>query len=245
MGLQPGSVDQAGIGPSRLDALRAEIDRIDDELLALVAQRLSRTKAIAELKHSADRSTLLLRPDRERELLERLKRSSAGLPPFVVEAIWREIMACSLQLQQVTELALHAAERPGQMVDLVRHRFGCAAPLRLASSAEEALERARLHPAIAAIELSPGSNCPGSDWWVGLAEPGTLAIFDWLVGRDDAVVGLLVGRCDESCRLPDLSFAILSAEALDRRIASGEPIRELAASGERRLAVSTARSPDR
>lgn len=239
MAVQPGSTQQAGAAP-KLDELRAEIDRIDDELLALVEQRLSRTKAIAELKRSADRSTLLLRPDRERELLDRLKRSSAGLPPFVVEAIWREIMACSLQLQQVTELAVHAAERPAQLVDLARLRFGCAAPMRLVGSPQQALDRARLHPSIAVIELAAAS-----DWWEGLAEPGEIAIFDWLVDRSGGAVGLLVGRCDESCRLPDLAFPILDGAALDRRIAAGEPIRELAASGDLRLAVNTARTAGR
>lgn len=240
MASERGGVEQSGGALRNLDDLRGQIDQIDDALLALIEQRLSRSKAIAELKRSADRSTLLLRPDRERELLERLKRSSESLPPFVVEAIWREIMACSLQLQQVTELAIHAGARPMEVVNLARLRLGCAAPIHVATTPLEALERARLSPSIAVIELNPTS-----DWWVPLAQAGDIAIFDWLVDEHGTAVGLLVGRCDESCRLPDLSFPILGAAALEQRIAADEPIRQLAASGELCLAVSTAQHSGR
>ena len=229
------SVPQGRSQP-QLEDLRSDIDRIDDQLLRLIEERLSKTKAIAELKRSTDRSALLLRPDRERLLLDRLKQRSS-LPAAVVEAIWREIMACSLQLQQETELAIFAPKRPVALVNLARLRFGCAAPIHVAASPEEALDRARSRPSIATIELHPISN-----WWTELDHQQQFSIFDCLTDEHGQIAGLLVGRCDSSCRLPDLSFPVLTADALSERAASGEKIEALAHNnGDLRLCVSRGR----
>ena len=53
-----------------LEALRREIDAIDDRILALVAERVQKVLAVGELKKRTQ--TAVYDPERERRLIERL-----------------------------------------------------------------------------------------------------------------------------------------------------------------------------
>lgn len=85
--------------PNELDNLRTEVDRIDDDILGLLAARRHVARAIAAEKQRTERP---FRDDlREEELLvERL--ASAGkyeLDADLVSRVWEQIMADSLRVQ--------------------------------------------------------------------------------------------------------------------------------------------------
>jgi chorismate mutase/prephenate dehydratase len=71
---------------------RAEIDKVDDELVALLNRRAQLTAALAELKSGA--GLPLHDPGREREVVERACRACS---PPLDEAAVRTIFACILQ----------------------------------------------------------------------------------------------------------------------------------------------------
>ena len=215
-----------------LEMLRAEIDRIDDDLLGLIEQRLAKAAAVAALKVKEQPTCLRLRPERERQVLDRISRRAGGLPPPAVRVLWRELMGLSLQAQARTEIVLCAPHRPISIADGARLRFGCQAPMLVAESAEEALDRARTNEAVAVIELSP--LC---DWWVALAAEPNLTIFDCLKDGEGRVVALLVGRVMPTTNGSGPAYPIVSEAALRRRLAEGEPIRPLAMSGDLRLCM--------
>ena len=82
-----------------LDRLRGEVDRIDDGILGLLAQRRQVARKIAEEKHRAERP---FRDDLREEalLIERL--SAAGkyeLDTDLVSRVWEQILADSLRVQ--------------------------------------------------------------------------------------------------------------------------------------------------
>ena len=80
-----------------LELPRAEIDRIDDDLLGLIEQRLAKAGVIAALKAKEQPNCLRLRPDRERQLLDGVSARASRLPDPAVRTIWRELMRLSLQ----------------------------------------------------------------------------------------------------------------------------------------------------
>ncbi|MDP8912013.1 MAG: chorismate mutase [Pseudomonadota bacterium] len=215
-----------------LERLRAEIDRIDEALLGLIEQRLAKAGAIAALKVKEQPNCLRLRPDRERNVLDRISRRAGSLPEPAVRTIWRELMGLSLQAQSRTEIVLCAPHRPILIADAARLRFGCQAPMLAAENAEEALDRARTNEAVAVIELSP--LC---DWWVALVACQELTIFDCLEDIEGRVVALLVGRVSRNDSGAEPAYPILKDAALRRRMGEGEPIRPLAISGEHRLCM--------
>ncbi|MGD2103291.1 MAG: prephenate dehydratase domain-containing protein, partial [Acidimicrobiia bacterium] len=82
-----------------LESLRGEVDRIDDGILTLLAERRALAREIAAAKHDAQRP--FRDDDREAQLLiERL--AAAGrydLEPDLVTRVWEQIMADSLRVQ--------------------------------------------------------------------------------------------------------------------------------------------------
>lgn len=214
-----------------LDSVRSEIDRIDDQILELMARRMAHARAIAALKDDAE-DTLLLRPNREQEVIDRLADRAVDMPREAVSAIWRELMAVSLQTQRRTEIVLHAAQQPIPVTNAARQRFGCAAPIIVAGAPQEALDRARSRSAIAVVELHPLSH-----WWTELYHDGSLVILDALEGNHGGIAALAIGRLDEACLAPGRRYLILSAANLAKRMAAGEAIRPIALSGELRLCI--------
>ncbi len=74
----------------KLKQHRAQIDRIDDELLKLVNQRAALAQKIGHLKNSDS----VLRPEREAQILQRMKDSNPGpLPAQSVTQLFTEVMS--------------------------------------------------------------------------------------------------------------------------------------------------------
>ncbi|MBW1877925.1 MAG: bifunctional chorismate mutase/prephenate dehydrogenase [Deltaproteobacteria bacterium] len=82
-----------------LDALRAELDALDDTLLELAAQRMGVVERIGALKAGAERP--LFDRERERGVLDRARRKAAslGLPEQVGEDLVHGLVEASHQLQ--------------------------------------------------------------------------------------------------------------------------------------------------
>jgi chorismate mutase len=181
--------DDAASRKAALDGLRREIDALDDALLSLVEQRVAAARAIAEIKRGDTDSRLRMRPAREAAVVERLAASAGDAPEGLVRQVWREIMACCLNLQVETEIVLHAPDHPAELVDAMRHRFGCAAPMSIASGPAEALDAARHLEAVAVIEIAADD-----DWWVALRSDPLLAMFECLRDEDGRLLGIAIGR---------------------------------------------------
>ena len=216
-----------------IDNLREEIDALDDALLDLVEKRLALSKSIAAAKSAEDDRHLMIRPKRERELIERLAGSTRAIPRASVSAIWRELMSLNLQSQRSTELALCADERRMHVADQTRRRFGTVAPMVEVAEPAAALERARTRETIAVIELNPKA-----EWWTVLAEDDQLVIFDALREEGGWVTAIVVGRLDTSHVPEDRRYCVISADELLSRVVKGEPICPLASAGDWRLCLT-------
>jgi chorismate mutase/prephenate dehydratase len=87
-----------------IDALRADIDRIDEKLLALLNQRARLAMQIGQRKHSAQDS--IYNPAREKRIYERLAATNHG--PLTAESlrpIFREVISACLSLEKQLRVA--------------------------------------------------------------------------------------------------------------------------------------------
>jgi chorismate mutase/prephenate dehydratase len=90
--------------PADLDSLRAQIDAIDRELLALLNRRAGVASSIGELKRAE--GSPAFRPEREAAVIDALKTANTGpLPTASVAPIWREIMSACRSLETPTRVA--------------------------------------------------------------------------------------------------------------------------------------------
>ncbi|MDR2635482.1 MAG: prephenate dehydratase [Campylobacteraceae bacterium] len=93
----------------RIAECRREIDRIDDKILELLNERMNFVKEIGVLKHSE--SQPIYRPEREKEILDRLKRQSSGLVKGgAIEAIYSEVFAVSRNIEFPEKIAFLGPE---------------------------------------------------------------------------------------------------------------------------------------
>lgn len=164
---------KTGAAPS-LDEVRQRIDALDTELLRLVDERASLARIVAAAKQAAgDGGKFALRPGRETAILRRLvsaERSSAS--PGLVVRIWRELIGDSLSVQGPFHLNVWGGKDPGRTVELARHRFGAAPPLRQFAKAEEAIAAARTPGGVAVCTLGGESA-----WWGRLLAEPQLKVF--------------------------------------------------------------------
>ena len=91
--------DQADLG-----ALRARIDALDHELLALLNRRAAVAQQVGELKKREGSATF--RPEREAQVIAALEAANSGpLAAASVAPIWREIMSACRALEAPTRVA--------------------------------------------------------------------------------------------------------------------------------------------
>jgi chorismate mutase/prephenate dehydratase len=82
-----------------LDALRAQIDSIDERLIALLNERAKVVVEVGKVKQQS--KAPIYAPDREKAVLEKVRRLNRGpLPNRCIEAVWRELMSGSFALEK-------------------------------------------------------------------------------------------------------------------------------------------------
>ena len=78
-----------------LDNYRKKIDDIDNKIIDLLNKRGEIVKLIGEIKKKKE--IKIYQPNREEQIIERIKQKSTLLKPESIEAIWKEIMgACKV-----------------------------------------------------------------------------------------------------------------------------------------------------
>ncbi|RZI94860.1 MAG: chorismate mutase, partial [Rubrivivax sp.] len=87
-----------------LAPLRAQIDEIDQQVLALLNRRARIAEEVGEVKKRE--GTPFFRPDRVQSLISRLQQANGGpLKAKHVAAIWREIASAGLDLEAPVRVA--------------------------------------------------------------------------------------------------------------------------------------------
>lgn len=87
-----------------IDKFRDLIDKIDDKILDLLNERMLHVKAIGKAKQTS--GTAVYRPEREKDILDRLNSHNNGaLNSDAIEAIYLEIFAVSRNLEMPEKIA--------------------------------------------------------------------------------------------------------------------------------------------
>jgi chorismate mutase len=153
--------------PRSLDALRREIDRIDDEIHDLLMRRAQVVGDIRRTKGPDNGSYLRL--GREAAILRRLVRRHTGnFPKPALVRIWREIIAALTQVQGPFSVAVFAPpEYPGYW-DLARDHFGSVTPMIRYASVDNVMRAASESPDIIGVLPYP-HEASEDPWWRYLA----------------------------------------------------------------------------
>jgi chorismate mutase / prephenate dehydratase len=87
-----------------LEDVRKEIDKIDDQLLELLNQRMGWVHKVGEIKRST--KTVIYRPEREKQILDRMNTQNDGpLNKDAIDAIFLEIFAAARNIELPEKIA--------------------------------------------------------------------------------------------------------------------------------------------
>ncbi len=175
-----------------LQALRHEIDRIDEQMLELLNRRLQIARRVGKAKDAPHGPHLNLRPDREADVLNHLMDRASDLVKPAVTPIWREVIAAGLAQQGSISVALWRGHEDGRTWDRARQRFGSQVTYMGAGNPKAALDAAQIGDTVAVLNLS--ADHP---WWIDLAKDyPDLWVFESLDDARGTPVALCVGRMD-------------------------------------------------
>jgi len=187
-----------------LQALRHEIDAIDEEMLELLNRRLQIARRVGRAKDAPHGPHLNLRPDREAAVLERLVAKATNLTRPAVAPIWREVIAAGLAQQGTISVALWRGVEDGRTWDRARQRFGSQVTYMGVANPKAALDAAQLGETVAVLNLSADQP-----WWIDLERDyPDLWVFESLDDARGTPVALCVGRMDPASLAQGRIFSV-------------------------------------
>jgi chorismate mutase/prephenate dehydratase len=109
---------------AKLKAIRERIDALDDEVQRLINERAALAQEVARIKLQEDPATEFYRPEREAEILRRIKAQNAGpLDAEEMARLFREIMSACLALEQPLNIGFLGPEGTFTQAAALKH-FG-------------------------------------------------------------------------------------------------------------------------
>ncbi len=156
-----------------IDALRRDIDRLDDALHDLLMRRAELAERIGAAKRRDGAPRSFMRAGREARIMRHLlARHGGAFSSQAMVRIWREIISGTLSIEAPQSLVMAPACDETEAVlyrDGVRDYFGSATPLALRPDAQAVLDDLESGAATIGVLPTPRLGM-GADWWQRLAD---------------------------------------------------------------------------
>jgi chorismate mutase / prephenate dehydratase len=153
--------------PGGLATLRADLDRIDDQLHDLLMQR---AQVVERVARSGKRGTY--RPGREASIIRRLLRRHTGrLPAQALVRIWRELLAGTTAMQGPFTVAVCDLDAGAGFAQSAREHFGALTPLRVHRSPAQTIAEVKSGGvAVGVLPYPSDTETPRDAWWTALLQ---------------------------------------------------------------------------
>ncbi len=145
-----------------LDALRREIDVIDNSIHDLLMRRMEVVVKVRNAKHDYK---VMITPHREAEILYRLiSRHQGPFPKRELIRMWRELIVATLSFEDAFSVALCLDDDDGGYWDLARDQYGSFTPMLAQASVRRVIEA--VHDQKATVGILPLPRRDDDDpWW--------------------------------------------------------------------------------
>lgn len=140
-----------------LDQLREQIDALDEQLQDLLNRRAELAHQVAEVKYAEDPNPVFYRPEREAQVLRRVKERNKGpIDGEDMARLFREVMSICLALEQPMRVAFLGPEGTFTQQAAIKH-FGHSArsvPLGAIDEVFREVEAGAVHFGVVPVENS-------------------------------------------------------------------------------------------
>ena len=159
-----------------LDALRQEIDAIDDAIHDLI---MTRTKVVEQVRDAKRGQSVKIRPARECSIMYRLmERHKGPFPKRELARMWRELIVAALSFEGHFSIGVHMpdafrSDEPSREMysghwNMVRDQYGAFTPIQGYPSAEQLVDAVRRHDVTVGVLAIP-EQVEDAPWWPLLA----------------------------------------------------------------------------
>jgi len=147
--------------PDSLEALRRDIDALDDQIVDLLMERCAIVDRIADAKRGGP----ILRPGREAMILRRLvARWQGRLAKRTLVRMWRELLAGVVSTQGPFALAIWMPERGAGYLEVARNQYGAYTPATTHQSASQVVREVTSGTATVGVLPLPRWE-DDNPWW--------------------------------------------------------------------------------
>lgn len=156
--------------------LRQEIDKIDNQIINLLKQRMEVVKEVGELKKN-NNEKFFIRSSREADMIKDLiNKSENSFPKSAIVAIWRKIIASANMTEQSLKIVIHNPKNLADYSYLVKDYYNYEIPISLNDSVTKIVQEIENHEVQIAVFALPQGEGDFSDkldisenWWINLA----------------------------------------------------------------------------
>ncbi len=159
-----------------LNDLRAEIDKVDDQLISLLGSRMKIIDRVGELKKS-NNEKFFIRSNREADMIKNLiKKSDSSFPKSSIISIWRKIIAAANMHEQNLKISIHNPKNIPDYSYLVREHYNEEVPIFSHDSLTNIVTEIEKGETQIGVFSLPKANQEGAkpdessdNWWINLA----------------------------------------------------------------------------
>ena len=149
-------------GDRTLDAVRKDIDAVDDALHDLIIRRTQLVEEVRTIKHGWP---VKIQPSREAQVLyRRVAKHRGPFPKRDLCAIWRQLITATISFEGPFSVAVYATDDEGDCWDQARDHFGAYVPMSRHATVRSVIEAVRRQDAVVGVLPMPAHG-ESDPWW--------------------------------------------------------------------------------
>lgn len=201
--------------PPELSEFRAEIDRLDEQIVTLLKTRTEIVRKVGALKRQTAPGVHPIRAGREAEQIRRISAMFAGGPfsSHAAAMLWRNIIAASLAVESSLSVSVYMTDANQALYWLAREQFGAFTPIQRQPSVKRVIGDVLDGKASVGVVPGLGVETGGAPWWPDLmqSEENALSLFAFVPtivsgGAKNETAGLAFGKICPEPSGDDLSY---------------------------------------
>lgn len=205
-----------------ISAHRKSIDAVDEQIFALLKQRIGFVKKIGNIKHKQGDTDCMIRPGREASVVRNVFDSfrDSDFMPHAAAAIWRIIIGASTAAEAPFALSIFSPQETSPLFWMAREYFGPFLPITRQPTARRVVGDILDSKAQVGVLPLPEDSEQGQ-WWASLAhnDPNAPRIFACIPFISNATQqdrerwgGLAIARVKPEPTGDDTTYAVLKTD---------------------------------
>lgn len=153
-----------------LPTLRQEIDKVDNQIIALLEARMKIINEVSALKTNG-KEKFFIKSAREADMIKALIKPDLTFPKATIVHIWRKIITAANMHEQPLHIAIHNPKNLPDYAYLVKEYYSDIVPISNFDSATNlvsAIEKGEAQIGVFALPRNESDNV-SENWWIALA----------------------------------------------------------------------------